>query len=132
MKKTVWIFIFALLLLGTNIDSADAKTANKLDNLILSLMNEPIEKAVTAYYKDDTARVQYYGAKGNNVIDVDQSEKGHNLKAFHVVKVHIRAENNHKILGNDTLTFGVTPTAAPNLGTKIELLSYDHNANDKK
>lgn len=128
MKKTVWMIMFALLLLGTNIGSADAKTANKYDNIILSLMNEPIKKAVITYYKDDAARIQYYGANGNNVIDVDQSEKGHNLKAFQVVKVHIRAENNHKILGDDTLTFGVTPTAAPDLGTNIKLLSYDHHA----
>ncbi|MFC5465008.1 DUF3888 domain-containing protein [Lederbergia graminis] len=128
MKKLICLVVFSLFL-STNIVSANAKIPSKFDNLILGLMDEPISDAVIDYYKDDTARFQYHWSKNHDVVEVDQSEKGNNLKAMFVVKIHIQAENNNNTLGVDTLTFGVTPgaTGKNNKETKIKLLSYDHS-----
>lgn len=123
IKKFIGLFVF--LILSLNLTTANAKTPDRFDYLILSLMNKEIGNAVANYYKDDSARVQYHWTKDYDVVELDQTEKGHTLKALFEVKIHIKVENNNNVLGVDTLTFGITPKPIGE-ESKIELLNYKH------
>lgn len=129
MKKIILLSFFTLIIFNNSTGTASADKPNQSDTLILSLMNEHIGNAVKDFYKDDSVRVQFHWSKNFDVIEVAQSEKGNNLNALNVVKIHIKAENNKKTLGVDTLTFGVTPkaTGENNEQTKVKLLKYEHN-----
>jgi hypothetical protein len=66
-----------------------------------------------------------------DVVEVDQSEKGHELANPFVIKFTVLTYKNSKALGTDSITFGVTPgdSLSPNEKhhkTKIELLEFQH------
>ncbi|WP_371018655.1 DUF3888 domain-containing protein [Pseudalkalibacillus sp. JSM 102089] len=101
-----------------------------LEQLLLTLFNQKIDEAVANYYNDDSLYIQWVK---DNVVEVDQSEKGHTLEYTHngkkqqfgyVVKFTVRPQKD-KILGTDTITFGVQPGAG--VEPTIEMISYDHN-----
>lgn len=99
---------------SNNHDSVGKEQA--VDQLLLSLFNEEINKAVTNYYKSDSINVQYnWWDKDYDVVEVDQTEKGHVLEYTHngkkqqfayVIRFTVRPQKD-KILGTDTITFGV-------------------------
>jgi hypothetical protein len=111
-------------------DSAGMEQAS--DHLYLALFESKIRNAIANYYKDDSIHWQYnWWAKEYDVVEVDQSEKGHELANPFVIKFTVLTYKNSKALGTDSITFGVTPgdSLSPNEKhhkTKIELLEFQH------
>ncbi|UOR13714.1 DUF3888 domain-containing protein [Halobacillus amylolyticus] len=143
MKKVVYACMVALLALNVNIMTTHAQSSNNhdtkgqeqaVDQLLLDLFNQEIDDAVANYYKEDSINYQYnWWDKDYDVVEVDQTEKGHVLEYVHngkkqqfayVVKFTVQPQKD-KVLGTDTITFGVQQDA--NLEPKIKMLSYDHS-----
>jgi hypothetical protein len=57
---------------------------------------------------------------------MEQSEKGHTLSNPFVIKLHIRVQNDNRMLGEDTLTFGANHNAS-----EFKLLTYIHKKPSK-
>jgi hypothetical protein len=116
-------------------DSAGMEQAS--DQLYLALFESRIREAIANYYKDDSIHWQYsWWAKDYDVVEVDQSEKGHELAKPFVIKFTVLTYKDSRALGTDAITFGVTPgdSLSPNEkhhNTKIKLLDFQHQ-NPKK
>lgn len=97
---------------------------------MLSLFEKNIDKAMDNYYEDDSMSAWYdCWDKDYDVVEVDQSEKGHKLKSPFIVKFTVMVRNEKQSqVGTDTITFGVVPGDGDiTNGAKIKLLNYDHN-----
>ncbi|MDP4550128.1 DUF3888 domain-containing protein [Alkalihalobacillus macyae] len=102
-----------------------------MDQLLLDLFAQEIRSAVTNYYKEDSVHFRFnWWDKDYDVVEVDQSEKGHILEFTHdgkkqqfpyIIKFTIQPQKD-KSLGTDTITFGVQQDAE--LKPNIKMLSY--------
>lgn len=134
MKKFTCVII-VLLILCSSFTSVQAQTSNKhkhdskgpeqaLDHFMLELFGDEIRNAVTKQYNDDSIFVSYdWWNKDYDVVEIDQSEKGHKLENSYVVKFTVKPGNK----GTDTITFGVEPPRN-NEKLEINLLRYEHKA----
>ncbi|WP_132746167.1 DUF3888 domain-containing protein [Scopulibacillus darangshiensis] len=142
----ICLFIIALLTFASNMPLVHAESRPKhkhdskgmeqaSDQLYLTLFDQRIHDAVTNYYKDDSIRMQYnWWDKNYDVVEVDQSEKGHILEypykgkkqqfAF-TIKFTVLTYKNTKPLGTDSITFGIQHDS--DMGVKIKMLGYDHH-----
>ncbi|MET1250027.1 DUF3888 domain-containing protein [Sporolactobacillus sp. STCC-11] len=104
------------------------------DHLMVTLFDEQITSALTNYYKDDSIQVHYnWWDKKYDVVEVSQAEKGNVLPKPFVINFTILAYKNSKLLGIDTIKFGVTPrNGTKKSEPKVELLSYTHNLHKNK
>ncbi|WP_079525037.1 MULTISPECIES: DUF3888 domain-containing protein [Halobacillus] len=148
--KRLLTTVIVLLCLFTGVAFASAQSQNSnnhdskgteqaTDQLMLKLFNEHIDKAVANYYKDDSISFQYnWWDEGYDVVEVDQSEKGHVLKSPYEVTFtvepiktkHDKQTNTTtlgpKLGGTDKITFGVVPGDVAK-GIKVKMLNYEHH-----
>ncbi|UOQ92217.1 DUF3888 domain-containing protein [Halobacillus shinanisalinarum] len=148
--KRLLITVIVLLCLFTGFSFASAQAQNSnghntvgqeqaVDQLLLDLFNKEISNAVANYYKKGSISFQYdWWDKDYDVVEVDQSEKGHVLESPFVVKFTVmptKTKHNSRtntttlgpsLGGTDTRTFGVEPGDLTN-GIKIKMLNYEHN-----
>jgi hypothetical protein len=142
--KRIFIAMIASLFIFSNLGmNASAETRPKhkhdstgmeqaSDHLYLDLFGSRIRKAITNHYKDDSIHWQYnWRAKDYDVVEVDQTEKGHILAAPYVIKFTVVTYKDSKALGTDSISFGVSPgdSLSPHerdQKTKIELLDFQH------
>lgn len=144
MKRLLTMVVVLLCLFtGFALASAQAQNSNghdtvgqeqAVDQLLLDLFNQEISNAVTNFYKEDSIHYQFnWWDKDYDVVEVDQSEKGHMLKYdyngkkqhfSYVIRFTVQPQKD-KILGTDTITFGVQQDS--NLEPIIKMLNYEHN-----
>jgi Protein of unknown function (DUF3888) len=143
MKRYIFGFI-AVLIISSGIGiGVQAETQPKhrhdsegmeqaSDHLYLALFDSRIRNAIADYYKDESIHWQYnWQARDYDVVEVDQTEKGHVLAKPYVVKFTLLTYKDSKALGTDSVSFGVSPgdTLSPNettQKTQIELLDFQH------
>jgi hypothetical protein len=137
---SVGMFI-GMLAFGSTTFTASAEGTNSTEAsnyFMLSLLSKDIQEAVSNYYKEenvsvgnpDSIFIKYGHDDNRGVVEVLQSEKGHELASSYVVKVKITPQKKG-MLGRDTITFGVEPENQTK-GIKINMLDYKHTAFSKK
>lgn len=143
MKKVMFACMVALLTLGSNFGTTYAQNLNQhdskgqeqaFDQLLLSLYNEQISNAVANHYKNDSIHFQFdWWNKNYDVVEVDQTEKGHRLQSPFVVKFTvIPAKKDGTQLGTDTIILGIAPDVEDSKQTDVKLLNYVHRDPPKK
>jgi hypothetical protein len=142
MRKYLSVgMMIGMLALGSTTFTASAKGSNSKEpsnNFMLSLLSEDIQEAVSYYYKEenvsvgspDSIFIKYGHDDKKGVVEVLQSEKGHELPNSYVVKVKITPQKKG-MLGRDTITFGVEPENQTK-GIEVNMLDYKHTAVLKK
>lgn len=144
MKK-FYVLVLMSVILTFNSSFVSAEKRHKhdsqgmeqaFDQFLLLQFNDEIKQAIKEYYKKDSIRVQYYWwDKDYDVVEIDQSEKGHELSHPYVIKFTVLTYDGNKSgqLGQDSITFGVSPLLfnkemdGRNIaGSKVELLDYKH------
>jgi Protein of unknown function (DUF3888) len=149
MKKLL-IFAVIAFSMGVNYISVNAEPQHKhdskgmeqvFDHFILDQFGDEMSQAVKDFYKKDSVRIQYrWHNKNYDVVEIDQSEKGHELGHPYVIKLTVDTYEGNKMkkLGTDTITFGVSPLQfnkefnEKNLAaSKVELLNYSHSEPSK-
>lgn len=146
---TMFLFLFTGVVFASaqsqKVNDHDSKGSEQAkDQLMLSLFNEHIDKAVANYYKDDSISFQYnWWDKDYDVVEVDQSEKGHVLKSpfevtFTVEPIKTKQDKQTntitlgpKVGGADTITFGVVPGDVKK-EIKVNMLNYKHHDSKEK
>jgi hypothetical protein len=141
MRKYLSVgMIIGMLALGGTTFTASAKGSNSTEpsnNFMLSLLSKDIQEAVSNYYKEENVSVGNpnsifikYGHDDNRgMVEILQSEKGHELASSYVVKVKITPQKKG-MLGRDTITLGVEPENQTK-GININMLDYKHTAVSK-
>ncbi|MGG3642016.1 DUF3888 domain-containing protein [Bacillus gobiensis] len=150
MKKLTCVII-VLLVLCSSFTSIQAQNSNKhdskgheqvLDHFMLELFSDEIRDAVANFYNEevgtsDSILIMYnWNAKDYEVVEIDQTEKGHILENSYVVKFTVVPQKN-KILGTDSITFGVEPSNYNPRNKKednlvIKMLRYEHKDPPKR
>ncbi|MGJ7910465.1 DUF3888 domain-containing protein [Neobacillus sp. LXY-1] len=143
MKKYLCVgLIVGMLALGNSTFTANAKGSKGKEpsnNFMLSLLSKDIQLAVSNYYKEenvsvgspDSIFIKYGHDDNKGVVEIFQSEKGHELPNSYVVKVNITPQKKG-MLGRDTITFGIEPENQQDKGIEINMLDYKHIAISKK
>ncbi|MFD2046470.1 hypothetical protein ACFSTA_19180 [Ornithinibacillus salinisoli] len=142
MKKlSVLPFLFIFTLSVTFSSVSAEKTNNHdstgkeqiFDHYLLSEFNNEISKAVEDFYQEESIMIQFdWWDKKYDVVEIDQSEKGHELdykyngkkQQFNFVIEFTVLPYTDKLLGTDTITFGVQQDE--NLENQAKLLNYEH------
>lgn len=145
MKKLL-IFFIILFCIGASNIVVKAETANKhnfkgseqtFDHFMLDQFNDEIQHAMKEYYKKDTIRAQYnWWNKTQDVVEIEQCEKGNDLSHPYIIKFTIDTYDGNKNgqLGTDTITFGVSPISFNEemekkdlSASKVILINYKHS-----
>lgn len=138
MRKFLGVgLMIGILALGSTTFTVSAKGSESKEpsnNFMLSLLSEDIQEAVSNYYKEenvsvgspDSIFIKYGHDDNRGVVEVLQSEKGHELPNSYVVKVKITPQKKG-MLGRDTITFGVEPEIQTK-GIEVNMLDYQHTA----
>jgi hypothetical protein len=137
MKKLLCVgLVIGLLTVGGYTFTVHAQNSNDeqvSDYLILSILRDEMQKAVADYYQNDVGIgadgdtqtsifIKYEHDNNKDLVEVLQSEKGHELEYSYVVRVNITPQKNGD-LGRDTITFGIE--TEPELSVKM--LNYKHS-----
>jgi len=144
MKKLLMFVVFAIFLTSVNTLSVSAEKQHKhdsegmkqvMDNYIISQYNDELVQAVKDFYKEEVGIQYNWWNKNYDVVEIDQAEKGNELSHQFIIKFNVLtySKNSKKILGKDTITFGVTPIIFSKemnqkniAASKVEFLDFTH------
>ncbi|MDE5055417.1 DUF3888 domain-containing protein [Niallia taxi] len=79
---------------------------------MLDQFSDEIQHAMNEYYNKNNIRAQYnWWNKNQDVVEIDQAEKGSDLSHPYIIKFTVDTYDGNKEgkLGTDTITFGVSP-----------------------
>ncbi|MEH7511375.1 DUF3888 domain-containing protein [Gottfriedia acidiceleris] len=150
MKK-FWVLPILMIYLNCSTLSVRAEIRHKhdsqgmeqvLDNFMLEQFNDEIVQALKEFYKNDSISYVYnWWDKNYDVVEIEGFRPNRNLSHSYIVRFTVLTYENKekgKRLGQDTVTFGVSPLLfnkemnKRNLAaSKVKLLSIKHSKPSK-
>lgn len=145
MKKLAILVFLSMLVVSVTFSSTSAEKTNNhdstgkeqiFDQYLLSEFNNEIFKAIKEFYKDESIMGIQFDCwdKQIDVVEIEQTEKGHELEYNYngkkeqfdfVIKFTILPYKD-KVIGTDTITFGIQEAANMKEENIVKVLNYDH------